>query len=66
MSARSGQGRGRSPSPQRSPEELASVLAKLADATGDPAPRAGRGAGRRATPPMAFPAAFVPEKQPPR
>src|SRR5262249_61139617 len=63
MSARSGQGRGRSPSPQRSPEELANVLSKLADVAGDPKPRAGRGGSRRGAVPIEFPLPDAPQPQ---
>src|ERR1700761_1816605 len=55
MSHEPGQGRGRnSPGPQRSPEELAALLATMADATGDPPPRAG-GKSRHGILPPGFP-----------
>ncbi len=48
MSREAGQGRGASSrGRQRSPEELAAVLARLADQAGDPEPRERSGGGRR-------------------
>ena len=48
MSREAGQGRGASSrGRQRSPEELAAVLARLADQAGDPKPRERSGSGRR-------------------
>lgn len=48
MSREAGQGRGASSrGHQRSPEELAAVLARLADQAGDPKPRERSGSGRR-------------------
>ena len=48
MSREAGQGRGvSSRGRQRSPEELAAVLARLADQAGDPEPRERSGGGRR-------------------
>jgi hypothetical protein len=59
MSREPRQGRGRnSLSPQRSPEELAALLAHMADVTGDPEPRAG-GADRPGVLPSGFPAPVV-------
>ena len=61
MSREAGQGRGASSrGRQRSPEELAAVLARLADQAGDPKPRERSGGGRRRSgsplrPPIAEP-----------
>jgi hypothetical protein len=67
MSREPRQGRGRnSLSPQRSPDELAALLASMADATGDPKPRSAR-AERPGGLPSAFPPPVVtrrPKAQP--
>src|ERR1700733_9522259 len=61
MSREAGQGRGASSrGRQRSPEERAAVLARLADQAGDPKPRERSGSGRRRSgsplrPPIAEP-----------
>src|SRR5690349_15654024 len=62
MSQETRQGRGRkSPTPQRSPEELAALLAEMADATGDPAPRHARASRLEG-----LPSAFAPPVVTPR